>query len=231
MQAADVMTKDVITVSPQTEVREIVELLIKHRISAVPVVDANHKVLGIVSEGDLMRRVENDTDKRDSWWLSALFSGANDAEKYIKSHGRKAVDVMSTDLVTIKDDMPLYKIAQTLEKHHIKRVPVVKDGKLVGIVSRANLLQGFAVVASGATESGSDTDQNLRDKVVRELVDKVGLTGGRINVVVSEGEVQLWGLVENGTEKKAAGVAAEGIKGVKSVVNNLGVAPPAARAY
>lgn len=231
MQAADVMTKDVITVSPDTEVREIVELLIKHRISAVPVVNAERHVLGIVSEGDLMRRVENDTEKRDSWWLSALFSGANDAEKYIKSHGRKAADVMSSELVTIKEDTPLYKVAQTLEKHHIKRVPVVRDQQLVGIVSRANLLQGFAAVAAGVTESASETDQSLRDKVVHELLDKVGLTGGRINVIVSEGEVQIWGLVENATERKAAGVAAESIKGVKTVVNHLGVAPPATRAY
>lgn len=231
MQATDVMTRNVITVSPETEVREIVELLIQHRISALPVVTADGRVVGIVSEGDLMRRVENRTDKRDSWWLSALFSGANDAENYIRSHGHKAADIMSRDPVTISDETPLYKIAQTLEKHHIKRVPVVRDGKLVGIVSRANLLQGFAVAHRDDTASGSDDDQTLRDKVMQELTRKAGLSGGRINVVVAEGEVQLWGLVETATEQKAAGLAAESVKGVKRVVNNLGVAPPATRAY
>jgi CBS-domain-containing membrane protein len=231
MQATDVMTRDVITVSPETEVREIVELLIQHRISALPVVTADQRVVGIVSEGDLMRRVENKTDKRDSWWLSALFSGSNDAERYIRSHGHKAADIMSRDPVTISDETPLYKIAQTLEKHHIKRVPVVKDGKLVGIVSRANLLQGFAVAYQDDTASGSDDDQTLREKVMQELTRKAGLSGGHINVVVAEGEVQLWGLVETATEQKAAGLAAESVKGVKRVVNNLGVAPPATRAY
>ncbi len=227
MQAADVMTKDVITVSPETEIREIVELLIQHRISALPVVTADQRVVGIVSEGDLMRRIENKTDKRDSWWLSVLFSGSNDVEKYIKSHGRKAADIMTPNPVSISDDTPLYKIAQTLEKHHIKRVPVVKDGKLVGIVSRANLLQGFAVAYSDSTAAGSDDDQTLRNKVQHELTAEVGLAAGKINVVVSEGEVQLWGLVESAAEKKAAELAAESVKGVKRVTNNLGVASPA----
>lgn len=231
MQATDVMTKEVITVSPETEVREIVELLIQHRISALPVVTGDGRVVGIVSEGDLMRRVENKTDKRDSWWLSALFSGSNDAENYIRSHGHKAADIMSRNPVTISDETPLYKIAQTLEKHHIKRVPVVKDGKLVGIVSRANLLQGFAVAYQDDTASGSDNDQTLRDKVMQELTRKAGLSGSRINVVVAEGEVQLWGLVDTATEQQAAGIAAESVKGVKCVVNNLGVASPATRAY
>ncbi len=231
MKAADVMTKNVITVSPNTEVREIVELLMQNRISALPVVTSDQRVVGIVSEGDLMRRVENMTERRDSWWLSALFSGSNDAEKYIKSHGRKAEDIMSRDPVTVTEDTPLYKIAQTLEKRHIKRVPVVRDGKLVGIVSRANLLQGFAMAFQNDTAGGSDDDQTLRDRVLHELTAKAGLSDGRINVIVSEGEVQLWGLVETATEQKAAGVAAESVNGVRRVTNNLGVAPPAARAY
>lgn len=231
MRAADVMTRNVVTVSPDTDVRDIVKLLIQHRISAVPVVDERQQVHGIVSEGDLMRRVENDTDRRDSWWLSALFSGTNDAEKYIRSHGRKAADIMSRKPVTIDENLPLYKIAQTLEKHHIKRVPVVRNGVLVGIVSRANLLQGFAAAASELGDIGSESDQSLRDKVMNELVSQVGLTSGRINVIVTEGEVQLWGMVENTTEQKAAALAAESIRGVKRVVNHLGIVPPATRAY
>ncbi len=137
---------------------------------------------------------------------------------------------MSRDPVTISDETPLYRIAQTLEKHHIKRVPVVRDGKLVGIVSRANLLQGFAV-AYQDDAAGSDDDLTLRDKVTQELTRKAGLAGGRINFVVAEGEVQLWGLVDSATEQKAAGLAAESVKCVKRVINNLSVAPPATRAY
>lgn len=144
MQAADVMTTTVITVQLDTQVRKIVELLLTHRISAVPVVDTDQRVLGIVSEGDLMRRMENDTDNRHSWWLEEILSTRGTAREYIKSRGRKAGNVMTPDVVTVEEETPLYEIARLLERHHLKRVPVTRDGKLVGIVSRANLLHGLA---------------------------------------------------------------------------------------
>jgi CBS domain-containing protein len=155
MHAAEIMTRNVITATPKTEVREIVDLMIKNRISAVPVVDDGGRVIGMVSEGDLMRRVENNTERRDSWWLAALFSARNDADSYVKSHGRRAEDVMTREPITISEDTPLYKIAQTLEKNHIKRVPVVTNGKLVGIVSRSNLLQGFSTTRSSRKSRAS----------------------------------------------------------------------------
>lgn len=223
MHAAEIMTPNVITVTPQTEVREIVELMIKNRISALPVVDGENRVIGMVSEGDLMRRVENQTDRRDSWWLTALFSASNDAASYIKSRGRRAEDVMTRDVLTITEDTPLYKIAQLLEKNHIKRVPVVSNGKLVGIVSRSNLLQGFSTMETVA--SGSADDRSIRDKIVNEMNDRLGITGNTTNVVVVDGVVTLWGLVESDVERRAATVAAENTAGVKEVRNNLGVSP------
>lgn len=223
MHAAEIMTPNVITVTPQTEVREIVELMIKNRISALPVVDGENRVIGMVSEGDLMRRVENQTDRRDSWWLTALFSASNDADSYIKSRGRRAEDVMTRDVLTITEDTPLYKIAQLLEKNHIKRVPVVSNGKLVGIVSRSNLLQGFSTMETVA--SGSADDRSIRDKIVNEMNDRLGITGNTTNVVVVDGVVTLWGLVESDVERRAATVAAENTAGVKEVRNNLGVSP------
>lgn len=231
MQAAEIMTRDVIAVSPQTQVREIVELMMKNRISAVPVVDANQRVLGIVSEGDLMRRVENQTETRHSWWLKSLFSGENDAAVYIKSHGKKAEDIMSADPVTISEETPLHEIAQTLEKHHIKRMPVVRDGRLVGIVSRANLLQGFSVGYTEESVAGSSDDQVIRDKILKELTDNVKISGTTINVVVCDGIAHLWGMVESGTEKRAAQVAAESVPGVKTVKNELGISPPVIGPY
>lgn len=223
MHAAEIMTPNVITVTPQTEVREIVELMIKNRISALPVVDGENRVIGMVSEGDLMRRVENQTDRRDSWWLTALFSASNDADSYIKSRGRRAEDVMTRDVLTITEDTPLYKIAQLLEKNHIKRVPVVSNGKLVGIVSRSNLLHGFSTMETVA--SGSADDRSIRDKIVNEMNDHLGITGNTTNVVVVDGVVTLWGLVESDVERRAATVAAENTAGVKEVRNNLGVSP------
>lgn len=226
MQAADVMTPDVITVTPDTEVREIARLLLEHRISAVPVVDADRKVLGIVSEGDLMRRVENATDRRHSWWLKSIFAAANDASDYVKSHGRRAEEIMTPDPITIDEDKPLYRIAALLEKHHIKRVPVVRDGRLVGIVSRANLLQGFSAAAPDTDmEATPQQDREIRDAILKEINDHTGLMFDRVNVIVSNGVVQLWGLVQSQDEKMAAQVAAENTPGVKRIENNLGLVP------
>lgn len=225
MQAVDVMTPNVITVTPDTEVREIARLLLEHRISAVPVVDADHKVLGIVSEGDLMRRVENETDKRQSWWLRSIFAGESRASNYVKTHGRKAHEIMTTELVVVGEDEPLYKIATLLEKHHIKRVPVVRDGRLVGIVSRANLLRGFVATTPDAGAQMTVDDREIRDAILKEINDNTGLTFDRVNVIVQDGVVQLWGLVESQDEKSAAEVAAENTPGVKRVENNLGFLP------
>ena len=229
MHAAEIMTRNVITATAKTEIKEIVDLMIKNRISAVPVVDGNDRVIGMVSEGDLMRRVENNTERRDSWWLKALFTARNDADASGKSHGRRAEDVMTRDPISVSEDTPLYKIAQTLEKHHIKRVPVVTNGKLVGIISRSNLLHGFSTMQKDS--AGTADDRTIREKIVNEMSDRLGISGNTTNVVVSNGVVTLWGLVETEAEKKAAAIAAEGTAGVKEVHNNLGVAPTAIGPY
>lgn len=231
MQATEIMTRDVIAVQPDTEVKSIVELMLQHRISAVPVVDDTHQVLGMVSEGDLMRRVENKTERRDSWWLKALFTASNDAAAYVESHGAKAADIMTRDVHTISEDTPLYKIAQTLEEKRIKRVPVVRDGKLVGIVSRSNLLQGFSVAHTAEGMAGTADDKTIRERILKELKDKAGISRVSINVVVHNGHVTLWGLVQDASEKKAVGVAAESIAGMGNVTNHLGIAPPVIGPY
>ncbi len=226
MHAVDVMTTQVITVAPTTEVREIAELLLQHRISAVPVVDADQHVLGIVSEGDLIRRAESETDQRHSWWMESLFSTESDADKYLKTHGRQASQIMTRAVISVAEDTPLYAIAQLLEKHHIKRVPVLREGRLVGLVSRANLLHGLTAKGAAAGVSGSADDRTIRARLLHELSDEIGLAAGRINVIVNEGNVQLWGIVYTATEKQAAQLAAESVPGVKSVENYLGLVPP-----
>ncbi len=225
MQAKDVMTANVVTVQPGTGVPEIARLLLKHRISAVPVVDADQRILGIVSEGDLMRRTETDTERRHSWWLEAMLSTEDRAREYIKVHGRKAGDVMTRDLISVTEETPLYEIAGLLEKHHVKRVPVTRDGRLIGIVSRANLLHGFAAKEARTTGPGSSDDQTIRENLLHTLAKEAGLDMALINVIVNDGVVQLWGLVGSGTEKKAAQVSAESTPGVKRVENHLGQAP------
>lgn len=226
MQAKDVMTTNIITVQPDAGVREIAGLLLKHRISAVPVVDADERVLGIVSEGDLMRRTENDTNSRHSWWLQAIFSTQDVAGKFIKTHGQKAGDVMTRNVVSVTEDMPLHEIAELLEKHHIKRVPVKRDGRLVGIVSRANLLHGLAAKGAETTGPASSDDQTIREILLDTLSKEAGLDMSLFNVIVNDGVVQLWGIVASTNEKKAAQIAAENIPGVRSVESHLGQIPP-----
>ncbi|MDZ7852116.1 MAG: CBS domain-containing protein [Halomonas sp.] len=221
MQAADVMTTNVITVTSDTEVSEIASLLVEHGISAVPVIDADDKVLGIVSEGDLMRRVENDSDQHKSWWLK-LFGGGSNAVDYVKSHGRKASEIMTPTPLTINEDEPLHRIASLLEKRRIKRVPVVRDGKLVGIVSRSNVLRGFSV--NRQPTAGGD-DRDIRDAILKEVDDNTGVMVDRLNVIVADGKVQLWGLVDSKEQRQAVQVAAENIAGVTEVENNLGFMP------
>lgn len=231
MQAADVMTTNVITAQPNTGVWEIARLLLQHRISAVPVVDAKNRVLGIVSEGDLMRRAEGDTESRHSWWLEAISTTQDKAVDYIKTHGRKAEDVMTRSVLTVAEETPLQKIAGLLEKHHVKRVPVIRDGRLVGIVSRANLLHGLAAGGTESANPSSFDDQAIRGKLLHVLSEETGLNTASINVIVNDGVVQLWGLVGSTSEKKAAQIAAENTPGVKSIENHLGQVPAGVSQY
>lgn len=223
MQAIDIMTTKVVSVGPDAEVRDIAQLLLKHRISAVPVVDGEHRVIGIVSEGDLMRRVKDDSDQGHSWWLS-LFAGGKDAGDYVKSHGRKAHEVMTPDPLTVEENTPLHSIARMLEKHHIKRVPVVREGKLVGIVSRANLLQGIANAAVAPTQSPAD-DRQIREAILKEVEHNTGAQTESISLIVDGGVVEIWGLVESLEQKQAVTVAAENVAGVTRVENHLGMMP------
>lgn len=226
MQAKDVMTTSLVTARPDTPIRDLAELMLQHRISGIPIVDDDQHILGIVSEGDLMRRPESDTDRRASWWLEAVFSVRDKAEDYIKTHGVKAGDVMTRDVLTAADDMPVRDVARLLEEHRIKRVPVERDGKLVGIISRANLLHGLVAAGLDSPETARADDRTIRHTLLRTLDDQAGINTAMINVIVSDGVVQLWGLVGSVAEKKAAGLAAETTPGVKAVENHLGQMPP-----
>jgi CBS domain-containing protein len=220
MEAKDIMTTEVVTVSPSTPVRDIAGKMTDHRISGVPVVDAEGHVVGIVSEGDLMRRPESGTQRRASWWLSLLAGPEEKAREYVKTHGVRAEDVMSRDVITVSEDALLEDIAAILEKNAIKRVPVLREGALVGIVSRANLLHGL--VARARPEGALRGDRELRAAVL-EAIRRSGASSHFVNVVVTGGAVQLWGAVESPAEKEAIGTAAEATPGVKAVENNLGL--------
>jgi CBS domain-containing protein len=232
MQAKDVMTVNVISVPEDAPVHEVVSLLLRYRISAVPVVDSAQQVVGIVSEGDLLRpKGWSRAGTRHPWWLEVVFAGQPEAffagqpEAYEKAQGRTAGAVMTRNVITVNESMPLNEIAGLLERHHIKRVPVLSDGRLAGIVSRANLLHGLANTIVEHHEPGAAKDRQLRHELMKILLDEHKLDTVFVNVTVHDGNVRLWGVVENADEAAAAEGAARTLPGVKSVENNLGPGP------
>jgi CBS domain-containing protein len=227
MEARDVMTTPVTCVEADTTVEEAARLLLERRISAVPVVDASGRLQGIVSEGDLIRHTKAAPGRSRSWWLSLFVDDVQVAEDYAKSHGLTASDVMTRTVVSATESTPLDKIATLLERHRIKRVPIVRRGKVVGIVSRANLLHGL-VAQKGTVRRTVVKDRDIRARIMKEL-DQAGLDVRYLNVVVMNGAVELWGLVEAEAQKRALSIAARSTAGVKRVANNVTVASPELR--
>lgn len=223
MQVKDVMTKAVTTVRPETPVNEIAKILLDRRISAVPVLGDNEEIVGIVSEGDLMRRPESGTERRSSWWLAFLTLGEDDARRFVKTEGRHARDVMTRKVVTVDEESSLEQVANMLESRHIKRMPVVRGHKLVGIVSRADLLRGLA---SAKFEGKQATDDRvLRDAIEAALQEHIGFDSMFVSVTVKDGAADLWGGVRSPAAKDAARVAAENVPGVAAVRDRITIFP------
>jgi CBS domain-containing protein len=220
MQARDVMVSPVITARKGATVREVAKILLEKRISAVPVVDNVGKLVGIITEGDLMRRAEAGTEHPYSWWVHFLAGDATVAADYVKSHAAKVEDVMTSNVVTATSETPLHEVASLLEEHQIKRVPIVdKAGNLVGIVSRANLIQ---VVASARPKLEMTLpDSAIRQKLLSELKRQCWAHTHNLSITVTNGVVDLWGYAQSNEERKAIRVAAEGIPGVIAVNDHL----------
>ncbi len=169
-----------------------------------------------------MRRFEAGTGRRRPWWLVLLTGKEVLAAEFIKEHSRKVADVMSRAVITAAPETPLSEIANLLEKNAIKRVPIVDKGKLVGIVTRANLLQALASLSGRATQAD---DAEIREKVLTQLNAEPWTRPSLINVTVQDGTVELWGIVDSTVEKKAVRVAAEVTPGVRAVNDNLIIRP------
>jgi CBS domain-containing protein len=224
MQAQDIMTRNVIAAAADASVEAVAALMMENHISAVPILDADGAILGLISEGDLMRRVEGAGKRHKSWWLS-LFSGAGEtAEDFIAMRSRRATDIMSQPVETVAPDMPVADIARLLEKKRIKRVPVVKDGQMIGIVSRANLMQALATVPVETVDTMA-SDRERRDIVLAALARIPGLNPAHLNVVVEGGRVDVWGLAGSDTEENAVKVALDNIEGLGQVSIHLGRVP------
>jgi CBS domain-containing protein len=219
LTAADVMTTDVITVTPETPVRDIATLLHARRISGVPVVNPDNSVVGIVSEGDLIGHADLVGEQRRSWWLSLFNDDAKLARHYAKTHGRFARDVMTEPVITVAPTASLAEIAKTLEDHRIKRIPVIRNGKLEGIVTRGNLVQTLAT--ADVSRSANLDDRAIRERLLEALKAQPWAPLALTNIVVQDGVVHLSWFVSNEDERHALRVAAENVPGVKGVQDNL----------
>lgn len=226
MRAKDIMTASVVCVSVKDSVFDAAELLLGAGVSAAPVVNDKGNVVGIVSEADLIHRAEIETAPRKSWLSRLLDSEAGAARDFVAAHARKVVDVMTREVVSASEDATLGELVQLIEKHGVKRIPIVRDGKLVGVVSRANLLEALlSREPEGPLVRPADKD--LRQAVVDALDKHAWTSKWPTNVFANDGVVHLWGFVEGEEVRKAYRVAAENVPGVKRVKSHLRAMPAA----
>jgi CBS domain-containing protein len=219
MRAHQIMTRRVVTVKPQATILEAANLMLQHHISGLPVVDAADKLVGIVSEGDFIRRSEIGTGRKRGRWLKFILGPGKAATEFVHEHGRKISEVMVPSPVTITEDTPLEEIVELMEKNNVKRLPVVRDDKVVGIVSRANLLQAVASLAREVPDPTAD-DGHIRNRII-DAMEKNDWCPFGLNVIVRDGIVHLNGVITEERSRQAAIVAAENVEGVKKVHDHL----------
>lgn len=222
MKAKDIMTTSVVTMPLDGDVGEAVRLMLHHHISGLPVVDPAGRLVGVISEGDLMRRVRDGTERRRSWWLELIGATDDSAGDFVKVHSHRVADVMTRDVHTVEETTPVGEIARLLERKRIKRAPVLRDGKVVGIISRSNLLQALAHADAASIPPRSIADDELRARVAAALEDVPGGQASLVNVMVQDGKVSLSGSVDSDIAERAVAVAVENVPGVREVEVDIG---------
>lgn len=230
MRAMDVMTTPVITVDPETTVRDLAKLLSERNISGVPVCEDGDRLVGIVSEGDLLHRFETGTErrlqKRRSWWLDSLAAETEAARDYVKAHGQRVRDIMSREVISVADTADLAEVAMLLETKLIKRVPVVRDGKLVGIISRANLVRALATTSTAPAIVADADDRTIRERLLQTLKGQRWANVWAADIMVRDRVVHVWLSDDQpSAERDALRVAAENIPGVRRVEEHVVPAP------
>jgi CBS domain-containing protein len=219
MRAHQIMTRQVITVGPDTSIVEAAGIMLQNHISGLPVVSASGKLLGIVSEGDFIRRAEIGTQRKRGRWLRFLLGPGSAAADFVHEQGRKVGEVMTLEPFTVTEDTPLQDIVQLMERNNVKRLPVMRGDQIVGIVSRSNLLQAVAGLARDVPDPTAD-DDHIRDRITAAIAKNDWMPFG-LNVVVSNGVVHLNGVITEERARKAAIVAAETVAGVREVHDHL----------
>lgn len=220
MKASEVMASDVITVAPQTTVREIASVMAERRISGVPVVDEAGKLVGILSETDLLHRAETGTEKRRKWWLGAFIDADQLAREYAAAHARRAADIMSKNVVTIDADADLAEVADLLDRRRLKRAPVVKNGRLVGIITRGDLVRALVAQQSRAESAAAADPDALLKAITQRMRRETWLDSSLVTVEVNDGVVELTGMAASADQRRALRLLVEDTPGVKAVNDN-----------
>ena len=228
MEAADVMTHPIISVRPETLVADAIRLMVRHEVSGLPVLDRGGKLVGIVTEGDFLRRAELGTERKRRRWVEVLVGPSRLAEEYVQTHAGKVADVMTRDVVTVGPEVELDEIVAAMERHRIKRIPVVQDGRIVGIVSRANLLRAFGSMrpSGGITARSAAGDAAIRKRILAEIEAQSWTPGPSVSVVVWDGSVHFWGTITDAAQRRALRVLAENVPGVGEVRDHLVLVEP-----
>jgi len=226
MQAKDIMTSPVVSIAPDATVLQAVQIMLQRRISGLPVIGQDGRLVGIVTEGDLLRRVETGTQRRRPRWLEFLLGPGRLADEYTRTHGRKVNDVMTTDPLSVAEDAALEEVVKLMEKRQIKRVPVLRGEQVIGIVTRANLLHALAGVSREAPASIESSDAAIRAAFLAELAKEKWAPIALINPIVRDGVIELWGTITDERERQALIVAAENVPGVKGVRDHLAWVEP-----
>jgi CBS domain-containing protein len=219
MRAQEIMSRHVITIGADASVSEAIRLMLSHHIGGLPVIDAQGKLIGIISESDFLRRGEISTEKKRGRWLALLVGEEQEALDFVRQHGRKVNEIMSPSPITVGEDTSLEQIVQLMESRNVKRFPVMRGEQLVGMVARADFL---SAIANGSLAAGrhSEDDSRIRNAVIAAL-SRASWRPCALNVSVHEGVVTLRGTVKGDNARKAAVVAAENVRGVDRVKDQL----------
>jgi len=220
MRVRDIMSTRVISIAPDANVLEAIRLMLQNHISGLPVIDRSGALVGVVTEGDFLRRTETGTEHKRPRWLEFLMGPRRLADEYVHTHARRIEEVMTRTPVTITEDAALNEAVRVMERRRIKRLPVTRGGQVVGIVSRANLLHALASLGAAASPPAK-TDVAIREQLLAEFDRQTWVPVALIDVVVKDGVVELWGTITENAQREALKVCAENIPGVKSVVSHL----------
>jgi CBS domain-containing protein len=221
MRVKDVMTKNVVSVSPQASVAEALDTMTRSRLSGLPVIDDAGALVGVVSEGDFLRRSELETEKPGSHWLASFFTPGRAATIYARTHARRVAEIMSTDVATIEETAGLDEAAEIMEKRRVKRLPVVSDGKVVGMITRADFVRALALFLRKPSDQALVSDGEIERRIRAEMAAQLWAPTASVEFVVKDGVVNLEGVLSDERQRNAILALVENVEGVRMVHDHM----------